>query len=91
MYQPFDSYSFKIFEILNETTLLIIGYCLIPIGMKYFGENTVQLKNDLGWFMVAVVSTAIAANWMNLLIVNIIMIKKIVQEKVRNCKNKKKQ
>ncbi len=52
------------FEVYNEASLLMISYFLIPFS---FNIITPELKYDLGWCIVALISINILANEANLI------------------------
>ncbi|CDW80617.1 UNKNOWN [Stylonychia lemnae] len=41
-YFPFDTKNQQFFEIYNETTILLVSYCLLPYSQDYFTENTLN-------------------------------------------------
>ena len=44
--------------------------------------NFSQLKYNLGWFIVGLILLVIAANWVNLVVSNVITIVQIIRRKI---------
>ncbi|CDW83359.1 UNKNOWN [Stylonychia lemnae] len=88
-YMPFDTKNQQFFEIYNETTILLVSYCLLPYSQDYFTEDILDLRTNLGWVIVGIIGINILLNQLNLIVQAILMIYQIVKRKLQQRKLKK--
>eukprot|EP00347_Sterkiella_histriomuscorum_P015990 403354921 len=79
-YKPIGHRNTFLLEITNEFTLLCSSYLLVIFTKNEFEENQMQMRYNIGWYLVALVTFNIAMNWINLIYFNVIGIRNMIRK-----------
>lgn len=80
-YQPMETKQTFYFELFNEGTVLLTSYVVLvfTLNLETFIDPKSDLRDNLGWAIVAFTLISILVNWTNLIITLIIRLIKIAK------------